>query len=281
MDIRQSLFYANYLRSIGWVVKRIDKTNYFIKHFPIIGSIMKIQRPESLNFKTIDNLSHKHGVFKIIIEPLDKNAIKILENQGYKLSKNPYLPTKTLEINLKQTKKTILFAMNKDTRRAAKRGESLDIREVKDLTKFRCYWKKSVKRSRFVPPISHLTSFKAAFPPHSTIFLASHNIDAEIISGAIFSRVANGPAYYWQAFSSPIGRTTPSSTSLLYHGILWAKEHGSTVFDFEGIFDPRFPNKSWQGFSHFKRSFGGKEKVYPGTYTKFQFPVKKPRIFGA
>ena len=45
--------------------------------------------------------------------------------------------------------------------------------------------------------------------------------------------------------------------------------------DLEGVYDERFPNKKWLGFTHFKKCFGGKEKEYPGTYTRTRFPFKK------
>ncbi len=53
IDIRQSKDYAQYLSSLGWVVERINNINYFIKKFPLIGSVIKIQRPEKIDFKEI------------------------------------------------------------------------------------------------------------------------------------------------------------------------------------------------------------------------------------
>jgi lipid II:glycine glycyltransferase (peptidoglycan interpeptide bridge formation enzyme) len=48
-----------------------------------------------------------------------------------------------------------------------------------------------------------------------------------------------------------------------------AKKRGSLVWDFEGIFDQRFPNKDILGYTHFKKSFGGKEIEFPGAFTKW------------
>jgi lipid II:glycine glycyltransferase (peptidoglycan interpeptide bridge formation enzyme) len=47
---------------------------------------------------------------------------------------------------------------------------------------------------------------------------------------------------------------------------------GCKIFDFEGIYDSRFPIKSWLGFTHFKKQFGGNEIAYPGCYIKFRLP---------
>ena len=47
-DIRQTAKYAKYLKKIGWQVERINEINYFIKKFPLIGSVIKVQRPENI-----------------------------------------------------------------------------------------------------------------------------------------------------------------------------------------------------------------------------------------
>jgi lipid II:glycine glycyltransferase (peptidoglycan interpeptide bridge formation enzyme) len=48
-----------------------------------------------------------------------------------------------------------------------------------------------------------------------------------------------------------------------------AKKRKCKLWDFEGIYDERFPNKDWLGFSHFKKSFGGSEILFPGSVTKW------------
>ncbi len=75
-------------------------------------------------------------------------------------------------------------------------------------------------------------------------------------------------AYYWQAFTGTFGRKNQTQYKIVWEGVLWAKKKGVKVFDFEGIYDERFPNKSWRGFTHFKKSFGGYEVEYPGAFVK-------------
>src|SRR3990167_6623218 len=111
IDIRQSKNYADYLSYLGWVVERIKEVNYFIKKFPIIGSVLKIQRPEKIRYKDIKILSKKYRVFQIIIEPKSSSAVQSLIANGYKLSKSPYLPSKTLHLNL-----TKALKLEKETR---------------------------------------------------------------------------------------------------------------------------------------------------------------------
>jgi len=275
IDIRQSKNYANYLSSLGWKVERIKEVNYFIRKFPIIGSVLKIQRPEEINFKITEQLAKKHHAFQIIIEPKDTNDELRMVNYGFKLSRNPYLPTKSLQIDLTKPTKQITANFKKDARYAIRKGSGLVIKEYSTrsgLKTFREGWRKCVNFNRYVPSVDQLINLRKSFPSNNSIFLASHNMFGSIIGGAIFTRSSHDIGYYWQAFTNKEGRTSLSQYSLLYQGILWAKKQGCKVFDFEGIFDPRFPNKGWLGFTHFKKSFGGHEVEYPGCYIKFRFP---------
>jgi hypothetical protein len=305
IDIRQSEQYGNYLKIEGWIVERISGINYFIRKLPLIGSVLKIQRPEKINFEVIDKLCRKYGVFQIILEPnlgigIGSFVHSQLYARGYKISKSPYLPSKTLQIDLKQAQIDIFGRFKKDARQAIRkswpnqnfvrkaafapsygeprgdRGFIKDCSTPDAIKRWRDAWKKSVKFNRFVPSSKQLINLRNNFPAGNSLFLASHNISGRIIGGALFTisshERSNYISYYWQAFTNFEGRSTLSQYFLLYSGILWAKKVGCKIFDFEGIYDPRFPNKSWLGFTHFKRSFGGHEVEYPGTYTKFVLP---------
>ncbi len=281
IDIRQTQEYANYLKREGWTVERIENTNYFLKKLPLLGYFLKIQRPNKINFNTIDKLCRKYRVFQIILEPNLPSTSgtftffehNLLISHGYKLSKSPYLPSKTLQIDLSQPISKIMANFKKDARCAIKRGGVIKIKKyssTQDIKKFRDAWKRSVKFTRFVPSLQSLINLQKSFSIHNPIILASHNKSGTIVGGAIFTRSLHDCAYYWQGFTNKEGRTSLSQYSLVYQGILWAKKMGCKIFDFEGIYDQRFPNKSWLGFTHFKKSFGGKEVFYLGCYSKFK-----------
>lgn len=271
MDIRQSKNYANYLKTQGWVVEKINGINYFIKKVPILGHILKIQRPKETRYKDIKILSDKYKPFQIIIEPKDGYQVSSLKSQRFKLSKSPYLPTKTMHIDLTKPVKKITANFKKDTRRSIRIGEDVLIKRCStpdELKKFHEAWKKSVKFSRHVPSLQSLKNLRKSFPLHHSLILASHNINNEIIGGAVFTTSSHDIAYYWYGFTNSEGRTFLSQYSLLQKGLLWGKKQGCKIFDMEGIYDERFPQKSWLGFSRFKKGFGGKEVLYPGCYTK-------------
>jgi len=276
IDIRQSVQYANYLEKEGWIVERFDGVNYFIRKFLIFGSILKLQRPEKIDFEVIDKLCRKYRVFQVILEPKNEFQTKFLASNGFKLSKSTYLPSKTLQIDLTQSEKTIFQNLKKDARRAIRRGQQplvIDYLSPAGVRKWREAWRFAVKFDRYVPGVEQLINLRKSFPSDNSLFLASHNITGSIIGGVLFTNVSHEVAYYWYGFTNKEGRSSLSQYSLLYQGLLWAKKQGCKIFDFEGIYDPRFPNRSWLGFTHFKKSFGGTEVLYPGCYTKFRLPI--------
>jgi lipid II:glycine glycyltransferase (peptidoglycan interpeptide bridge formation enzyme) len=262
VDIRQTSQYARYLGKIGWHVERRAETNYFIKKIPLLGSIIKIQRPEKIRVDEIKKLAKKYRAFQIIVEPAKESDVKILKSFGFKQSKSPYLPTKTLLLDLTKPEKELLREMKKDARYGIKKTETLKTREIKNLEKFREGWKKSVGLKRYVPPLYNLLALKNSFK-EKCLFLTTQDFSA----GAIFL-IGDRLAYYWQAFTNKQGRKALAQYKIVWEGLLWAKGKRVKAFDFEGIFDERFANKSWKGFTHFKKSFGGLVISYPGTYSR-------------
>lgn len=266
-DIRQSIKYANYLSKIGWIVERSAEISYFIKKLPLIGSILKIQRPEEIRINKIRELAKKYRAFQIIIESKTELDAKYLTSVGFRQAKSTYLPGKTLILDLTLSKQALFKRLKKDTRYALRRTDKPMPIEQKSIEKFREAWRKAVGWKRYVPPLGHLKSLKKSFKKNS-LFLMT----ADGSSGGIFL-LADGIGYYWQAFTNAEGRKKLYQYKIVWGGILWAKEKGAKIFDFEGIYDERFPNKTWKGFTHFKKSFGGYEIEYPGTFTKSRIPL--------
>jgi len=271
-DIRQSRQYADYLSQIGWTVERINNTNYFVKKIPLIGSVLKIQRPKEINFEEIERLRKKYRAFQTIIEPQLTTSLRSilhdsLYTHGYRLCKSPYLPTITLHLELSMSKQKLYEYLEKDAKYAIKRTLNIQINTTENIELFREIWKQAVGYKRYIPPLSHLIYLKKSFKDNC-LFLISE----EFASGAIFLSCGKN-AYYWQAFTGKEGRKSQVQYAIVWKGILWAKKKGAKIFDFEGIYDQRFPNKSWLGFTHFKKSFGGYEVEYPGCYTKWNSPL--------
>lgn len=269
VDIRQTYQYANYLHKNGWNVETDKGVYIFIKKLPLIGSIIKIQRPEFINYKKINELSQKYKTFQTVIEPKNDFDVTTLIKLGYKKSKSPFIPSKTLKIDLTNSNKEIFGNFKKDAKGFINKNTSLKILSSNNnIQIFRTHWKKSVGFKRYVPSVNNLSALQKSFKTNCFFALSETKN-----SGAIFL-LADKTAYYWQAFTNKFGRENKEQYKVIWEGILWGIKNGAKYFDFEGIYDERFPNKTWLGFTHFKKSFGGEIFQYPGCFVK----TKKIRI---
>ncbi len=262
MDIRQGNNYAEYLKKTGWIVENINGVNYFIRKFPLIGSFIKIQRPQKINANTINKLVKKYRAFQVLIEPSPYTNYHLLTTSYNFKPASPYLPSKTLEIDLTQPQDEILKNMRKNTRYSIKHAQTT-LHTNPDLTDFRNKWKSAVSYKRYIPSKKNLKALKKAFGKNA-LFLLDKNTN----SGAIFLLSGN-KAYYYHAFTDGAGRKNFTQFKIVWQGILWAKKNKAKVFDFEGVYDERFPNPGWHGFTHFKKGFGGNVVTHPASLKKY------------
>ena len=91
--------------------------------------------------------------------------------------------------------------------------------------------------------------------------------DKIVAASLFFDDKPNSTRYYMQSASDPTYKNLPTTVGLLCASLFDAKEKGLKYFDFWGI-APEDAGKDhpWAGFTRFKKSFGGFEKTYSGTY---------------
>lgn len=75
-----------------------------------------------------------------------------------------------------------------------------------------------------------------------------------------------GTRFYAHAAADDAHRKLGAGASLLVQIILDAKHQGSHTFDFWGITTSTDPHHPWYGFTQFKKSFGGHQVDYSGTW---------------
>jgi peptidoglycan pentaglycine glycine transferase (the first glycine) len=275
-DLRQSKEYSNYLKSIGWQIEKINGTFVYLKKLPLLGWFAKIQRPTILNNKIIDFVESKYHPFQFSIEPSN-----YLPLQGFKQA-DPSLPTKTLQIDLTKSQKEILSSFSQKTRynvhNASKRRTK--IVESKNILDFTDFWRQNFekKRSPFFSQQKNIIALHKSFGKNSKILLACHSgtqaIESQKIIASLFILIHDKTAYYMYAAASDAGRSNFAPTLLTWNAILISKKLGCKLFDFDGIYDDRFPIKSWLGFTKFKKGFGGNEIEYPGRFVKTKNIIK-------
>lgn len=262
-DIRQSEEYAEYMMSQGWCVEKINYDFVYIKNLKLF-SLLKYQRPVSPDIKAVLNIAKKNKVIYIIYEPNSLER-KEIANFGFKQT-DPYLPSRTLILDLKKSDDYIYKKFDKDARYAIRKTIKLKLKIQNDIVHFQNSWKNAAARGRYILSVEQLMAFKKSFGEN--MVLITNNSGS---SGAMFL-IANKVGYYWYGFTSDSARATLIQYKIIYEGIMWAKRKGAEYFDFEGIYDKRFPNKAWIGFSNFKKKFGGEIHEFPGAYCKWRLP---------
>ncbi len=267
-DLRQSIQYGRYLQVLGWQAIKIDHCQVFIKKIPLLPfSIIKIQRPElPLPLAKIDRLAKKRRVFLIKLEPLTIRH-HLFARFGYRRDSWPLLPTKTVQIDLTKSEKQLWQAINKKTRNCIKKAQFNNLTRDYFYQNFKKFGKGDV------PQEKAFQALMAAFGQNAWLLTFHPPASSAGFAGALIL-IHDQTAYYYYAFTSPAGRRVFSQHLLVWLAIRQAKKAGCRIFDFEGIADRRYRfTRQWQGFSHFKKSFGGQEITYPGSFSRWRLPI--------
>ena len=272
IDLRQSPQFGKYTKAIGWKVEKIGDFQVFIRPLPLIGSLIKTQRPNSISFGKIDELAKKYKALFVKLEPvppLNKKIREQLHHHGYRQDSWPLLPTRTVWIDLTKTENQLWEEMAKDTRYCIRRAEKRGIKIFRraDIENFYNNFRKFGKGD--VPRKTKFQALVKAFGKKA-LLLSCNSFAGSLVL------IDGKRAYYYYAFTSSLGRKLFAQHLLIWEAIKLAKKLNCQLFDLEGIEDPRYKvTRRWRGFSHFKKSFGGKEVEFPGSFTKYYHPVAK------
>ena len=264
MDVRQSLEYAKYIESIGWQVEKINKGNVFVKKIPLVGFLIKIQRiSPPISFAEIEKLAEKHHAFQIILEPsfVPETSHNPQISHGYKPLKSPFIPTKTLILDLGPSERQIFASLSKNKRRDIRIAEKNNlINKEGSPEEFVQLKKKTLWKKRILPlgTEREILPLVKAFGDKAKIFIAylstNPNKHPEPIAGTLLL-FHNKTAYYWQAAATNTGKKFMAPTLLLWEAIKVSKKKGCETFDFEGIYDERFPQNKFPRNQMFRNLF--------------------------
>ena len=286
-DLRQSSEWASYMAKIGWEVADLGNTKAYIRKIPFLGSIIKIPRFNDLYLlEQIDTLAKKQKAFAAKIEPnaeIDsEKVLRALENNGYYLDNWSFAPTRTIRVDLTQSEDRILANMKKETRYAIRKAQGLKLElgimnNEEGLEEFINLYKQTAKRTGFwTGPIKELRLRWEIFSSakKADLFLASQGPALE--AGAVVF-YHDKVAYYYHAASSESGQKLNAPSLLIWEIIRAAKKRHCLMLDLEGIKDSRIPStKNWEGFSRFKKGFGGQEIELNGSFSKYYVPLIGP-----
>ncbi len=284
MEIQQSSPYRRYLQALGWKILPIEKTYLVVRHFPIIGTIAKLQRCNKLpSLPALSKLIAANHIRTLSVEPsytinqktFSRWTNKVAHIVG--INKTPNLATKTIRVNLVLPEEYIFNQFSEAKRRAVRRAQKsgVIVNESTDINALLQIKNKSAGFLGFITTYGTDKLWPLFSPDHAAILLAHRNSPTPplkirggkggVIIGGVLLLFWDDIAYYWIAGATHEGKKLFAPTLLVWEALKLSKKHGMKTFDFIGVWDERIPkeNKEWLGFTKFKEGFGGREVYYP------------------
>lgn len=274
MEIQQSSHYAAFITSLGWKVETIDKSYVYIKPFPLIGGLAKLQRIKKLPaLSKLLPILARHHVRTLAIEPdstMNHAAFHAWVRKAKKyirINTDYYLQTKTIRVDLRLPEQEIFDRFTEAKRRAVRRAEKhgITIMKTNDIGAFIPLKNRSAGLLGFITTHGLDKLWSVLPAANKSMLLAKHN--GRLVAG-IFLLFWGQVAYYWVAGALPEGKKLFAPTYLVWEALKESKRRGCRSFDFIGVWDERLPSKNhaWKGFTKFKEGFGGTPLYYPLAY---------------
>ena len=281
MEPQQSSLYGEYIKRLGWSVVMVDGTYIFIRRFMVVGGIAKIHRPEKLpGVKKLIPIFKHYAVRTLVIEPVSSQNQKQLDgwcrtlSRHVKINTSPYLPTKTIRVDITGDEQVIFNNFSEAKRRAVRRAVKLGViikqsKQIRDLIGIK---NKSSGLFGFVTTTGIGKMWEIFGSGQMAILLAYANasrvtchVSQPKIVGGVLLLFWKGIAYYWIAGATHEGKKLYAPTFLAWEAMKLAKLRRCKQFDFVGVWDERIPEKNteWKGFTKFKEGFGGTTLYYP------------------
>ena len=286
-DIRQTKEYACFMRQIGWQVEKINHSTIkrfdnkviyaYIKRLPCLPfSILKILRYQKLDQNKLIQVIKKHRAVIIKKEPFlirkqkqNSTYFKVLPGNKW-----PLTPTKTLWLDLRQSSKQLLANLKPKTRYNLKKAlkNNLQVKIIsgekiteKQLQQFYDLWSTNKPHNfLFRPHFNELKSLIQSFAKKCFfVFSQSSSTRSPLLLAACLVLTSENMAFYWHNASNKQGKKLFAPTLCIWKAITESKQKKLNIFDFEGVWDERFPylNKGWKGFTKFKNGFVNPAKL--------------------
>jgi len=269
--------HAHLMREIGWHVTGIKGSKLFYRTLGPL-TIAKIQRPKVLDLVWLKHFRASHHTLTTIIEP---GLTTPLPAKKLGLSVEPFAHSCTSLIDLLPQEQIILNSFTQKTRynivhtlkvntlniTTTPLGRLSDLQK-QDFFNLHHHWSKQKNVIGYSKELLHgiFKSFADQGDLHLCYKPACAGRGDELIA-SLLVLYHDSIATYWAAFSSPLGYKSFAPTLLTWKAMQIAKLKDCEIFDFGGIYDPRYPKmyKKWIGFTKFKSGFNPTVISYPPT----------------
>ena len=297
IDIRQTPEYAQYMQQNGWQIQitykkgiipieakdlLVNKSNaiLYTKKIPLTPfSVTKALRYHPKHIKNINKprgcLIYKDEPFKIQFQnntnALNKNTQHPSQTIYYdKNPKNtwPVTPTKTIWINLKSPLELIKQELKQKTRYNLKQATTkinlkitttpADTINQQQIDNFYQIWAHNKPYNwLFKPSKKSLISLIKSFQTKAFLIEASTHSNPKTSVASALILTSPNMSFYWHNASTDLGKQHYAPTLVVWEAIKQSKKRKLSVFDFEGVWDQRYPNlnQGWKGFTQFKQGF--------------------------
>lgn len=269
--MHQSPMYHDLMHELGWETEvHHDSQIYFRKLGPL--TIAKIQRPRSIDLSWLKTFRKNHKTLTTYIEP-GLSSDMPSKKPGFTVE--PFAHSSTSLIDLLPAEQQILNSFSQKTRynivHALKKNAlkietaelgKLSKQQLTDFFALHAAWSKQKNVIGYSPEL--LRAVLKGFGKSGDLHLAY--LDGKL-SASLLILYHDSVATYWAAFASDSGYKSFAPTLLTWSAIQTAKAKHCEIFDFGGIYDPRYPKmyKKWQGFTKFKSGFSPTVITYPPT----------------
>lgn len=228
-------------------------------------------------YKALESLATSKNITFIRIEPQAANTAEFWANLPNAKKSRNLSPEETWVLDLTPDMDDIYKNMKQNTRNLcknyAKKGISVKIsadpaKDIKILAKFH----KEIAKQHKIGAFSEKYLKIEATQPFATLYIAYFE-EKPIAASLFFDHEST--RFYMQSASDKNYHKLPATYAILNEAIKDAKAKNLKNFDFWGI-APKNADKShpWAGFTSFKKSFGGHEVDYVGTYDLVFKPVQ-------
>lgn len=289
LDLRQTPGWGVFLSKIGWQVEKVGDIFVYVRTIPLLNvATIKIQHPFGpIPFGKIETIAKKYRALFVIIEPhhVGYDETAFLEN-NYQRSKMQFVNSSTLLIDLSQSEEKLFASFSESARRNIRKSQQHKmIIKVVDMKKgiqkewfdhfYRLLKNLGKIKKFYVPSYDEYFKKMTAFKDTSYLLFAFAKENPKEPIAVVWYGSYKDILWYFQTGIAEKGYDLLANYLLVWEGLKIGKKRGMKTFDFETLYDPRYPttNKKWKGYSEFKKRFHGTVVVYPPSWIKFYNPV--------
>ena len=260
----------------GWsYIAILEKGKLNSRLYVPYGPTLETNAALSPALSSLKQKAIEHGATFIRIEPIHVVTAKDLLHAGLK-KVSPIQPDATSIIDLYRSEEEIIAAMTSNTRNLYRNykqkgihiRQSFNSREIDTLLMLLS----DVAKHTGMNPQSNEYLRKQAesliSSDDASLYFAEHG-DTVIASALVYD--SNDTRYYAHAAADYEHRGLNAGTALVSQMIIDAKRKGLKYFDLYGIWIESEKGSTKSGITRFKRSFGGQDKQYVGTW---EYPVR-------